>query len=96
MFQISYINVNNVDIQELLKRLHKLGFQESYLNDFRFCPYFIIYKNPDTNKTPKYKNINEGYLNHIKSNYVTTEYTDISDFIDCAAGLFQKDKIGLF
>ena len=95
-YTIYYINLNNVDFSELLKQLHKLGFPESYLNDFGFCPYLIIHKDFETNTKPVYDNINGGYLNSIKSKCIVIEDTTISDFIEHAKELCNKNKIGLF
>ena len=93
---IYYINLNNIDFPELLKQLHKLGFPESYLNDFRFCPYLTIHKDFETNTKPVYNNINEGYLNSIKSKCIVIEDNNIPDFINHAKELCPGNKTGLF
>ena len=44
-YKIYYIHINNVsDLTKLLSRLHNIGYQESYLSEFSFCPYIIIHK----------------------------------------------------
>lgn len=89
-YTIYYINLKNINFKELLDKLHKIGFPESYLNDFTFCPYLIIHKDFKDNKTPVYENINEGYLKSIKSKCILVESFDIDNFINNAYKLLDN------
>lgn len=87
MITIYYIYLLNIDIDNLIKKLTKLGFQESYLNDLTFCPYLIIHKDFEFNKLSIYENINKGYLNLLKEKTNLIEDTSISSFIQHAKEL---------
>lgn len=99
-YKIYYIDLHIVeDIQKLLNKLHKLGYPESYLSDFSFCPYLIIHKDFEHNKYPVYENINKGYLDSMKSKVILVECKSSDEFISYAYEL-SKDTIsnntGLF
>lgn len=84
-YKIYYIHSNNVsDLNKLLSKLHNIGYQESYLSEFSFCPYIIIHKDFEKNKIPIYENINKGYLDMLKTKVILKEDTDIDSFISHA------------
>ena len=84
-YKIYYIHINNVsDLNKLLSKLHNIGYQESYLSEFSFCPYIIIHKDFKKNKIPIYENINKGYLDMLKTKVILKEDTDIDSFISHA------------
>ena len=84
-YKIYYIHINNVsDLNKLLSKLHNIGYQESYLSEFSFCPYIIIHKDFEKNKIPIYENINKGYLDMLKTKVILKEDTDIDSFISHA------------
>jgi hypothetical protein len=76
-----YINLNKIsnnDFENILKNLNRLNISEQYLNDLSFCPNFIIFNDPET-KQITYDNVNNGYLDYLKSNYNVIEIVDIND-----------------
>lgn len=98
-YKIYYIDLHIVgDIQKLLDKLHKLGYPESYLSDFSFCPYLIIHKDFEHNKYPVYENINKGYLDSMKSKVILVECKSSDEFISYAYKLSNDTNFnnGLF
>ena len=98
-YKIYYLDLHNVDdIQKLLNSLHKIGYPESYLSDFSFCPYLIIHKDFEYNKYPVYENINKGYLDSMKSKVILTECKSVDEFIEHAYEFKNSEinNIGLF
>lgn len=92
-YKIYYIDIHNInDIQKLLNNLHKIGYSESYLSDFSFCPYLIIHKDFEHNKYPVYENINKGYLDSMKSKVILIECISSDEFIEHAYE-FKNSKI---
>lgn len=90
-YKIYFIDLHIVeDIQKLLDKLHKLGYPESYLSDFSFCPYLIIHKDFEHNKYPVYENINKGYLDSMKSKVILIECKSSDELIGHAYEL-SKD-----
>lgn len=84
-YKIYYIDLHIVEnIQSLLTNLHKLGYPESYLSDFDFCPYLIVHKDFEHNKYPIYENINKGYLDYIQSKSILIECKSVDELIEHA------------
>ena len=89
---ISFIDLTNLsdsDRTYLIEKLNNIGYKESYLNDFTFCPYLIIHKDFEDNKTPIYENINKGFLTKLISLTTTQEYKNLNNFISAAINLFK-------
>lgn len=99
-YKIYYIHINNInDIQNFLNKLHSLGYSESYLSDFSFCPYIIIHKDFEHNKIPVYENINKGYLDCMKSKVILVECNNTDELISHAYELtkdINTNNTGLF
>ena len=90
---ISYIDLTNLsdaDRTYLIEKLINIGYKESYLNDFTFCPYLIIHKDFEDHKTPIYENINKGFLTKLISLTTTQEYKNVNNFISAAITLFKN------
>lgn len=79
--KILYINLNKLqdnDFDFIIKSLNRLNIPEQYLNDLNFCPYLIIFIDPET-KQITYENINNGYFNYLNSNYNLIEIITLSE-----------------
>lgn len=90
---ISYIDLTNLsdaDRTYLIEKLINIGYKESYLNDFTFCPYLIIHKDFEDHKTPIYENINKGFLTKLISLTTIQEYKNVNNFISAAITLFKN------
>ena len=95
--KIIYLNLNNLkedDFNNLLLKLSSLNIQETYLNDFSFCPNFIIHYNEDNQII--YENINDGYLNYLKEHYMVIEVFSIDEVIEEILTLDNNQNKGLF
>lgn len=98
MEKLFYINLKEIKVDELLDKLHSLGYEQKYMNELSFCPYLIVHKNFEKDKEDFiYENINLGLLERLKAYFELNEDTNINDFITHAAEI-KKEKhiIGLF
>ena len=87
-----YIKLESqINTEILIEKLNEMKFKHTYLNDMSFCPYLIIHKDYEDKETPVYENINEGFLNKIKTNNKIEEITNIDDFISAARSLQIDD-----
>ncbi len=92
-YKIYYIDLHLVeDIKKLLDKLHKLGYPETYLSDFSFCPYLIIHKDFEHNKYPVYENINKGYLDSMRSKVILIKCKSSSELIEYAYELTNDNN----
>lgn len=98
MENVYFINLKEVKVDDLLDKLHSLGYDQQYMNELSFCPYLIVHKNFEKGKSGfVYENISLGLLERLKGYFNVIEDTDIDSFITHAAGLKQeKHTTGLF
>jgi len=98
METIYYISIKHIKLEELLNKLHSLGYKEQYINDVSFCPYMIVHKNFEKGKNDFiYENINIGLLERLKGYFNIMEDDNIDDFILHADEIkAEKHVIGLF
>lgn len=101
MFTIIYINLINLDyddIKFLINKLITIGFQKTILNNLNFCPYLIIHKDFENNEQYIFENINKGFLDYLKDNKNLNfiEETNIDNFITKAIEIRNNNVNKLF
>lgn len=99
LYTVYYINTDNdINYNEIIQRLLKIGYNEEYLNEFSFCPYLLLHLDYKTSKYPVYENVNKGYLDALGSKCVLKECESEDEFIEIAQNLYRdkKEKTGLF
>lgn len=100
MDKIYAISLHDIDNhQRLIGKLLKLGYDETYLNDIGFCPWLIVHKTFDPQKTcVEYENINIGFLEKLKTSFDVIIDKDETEFVNHANDLRygKQETFGLF
>lgn len=98
MERLFYISLKEIKVDELLEKLHSLGYEKKYMNEISFCPYLIVHKNFEKGKEDYvYENINLGLLERLKAYFELVEDKSMDDFVTHAAEIKkEKHTTGLF